>query len=97
MSGSQNLPEKAVDATVIVHEPTVPATNPKKSVAVEICAALAPLALEVVYGLTRKWLAGTTRAARTGDMNSRDRVDTGRVSRSTGTVVRCRRNRGRNT
>lgn len=88
MSGSNSSPEKENNLPTVVPQPTLPVPSAGKSAVTGILTALAPLALEVAYGLTRKWLSGTTaRTGKTGNslfQSSGSRVGTGLRQRRRG-------------
>lgn len=81
MSESNNYPEKENSLPAVVSQPALPVSATGKSAVAGILTALAPLALEVAYGLTMKWLSGTTASTGKPDnslfRNSRSQAGTG--------------------
>lgn len=61
MPESRSLLEKESKLPAVVPAPRSPSTSANKRTGVlGALAVFAPLAVEVIYGLTRKWLAETT-------------------------------------
>ena len=103
MSESRSLPEKESRLPTVISAFSTPTTNTdsttvsKRAGFISILAALTPLAVEVIYGLTRKWLYETTSSGAVSRTSAnRDAVNSqpARVRRSTGVAGYRRRCRG---
>jgi len=81
MNESNNLPEKVNNLPAVVPEPSLATATAGKSAVAGILTALAPLALEVAYGLTPRWLsaisAGSGTSNRSTNTSSRSRTGAG--------------------
>ena len=96
MSGLKSLPEKGSRLPAVIPVSRSPsAAGNKRTGILGALAVFTPLAVEMVYGLTRKWLSETTASKGVSEIPDRGKAVKKMDCQSPGTAGYHRRCRGR--